>query len=146
LRLDYASAIRADTSKQDFTVAPRHWYLDATFTCDRCGEEYGFTAVEQRSWYEEYRFDVDSCPRECSACRRELRRLKSLRQEYDRDVARALASEELDLKVHVASVIDQLCEAGVALPAKVHANRALLSKQIARRGGRDDIGPNLKPR
>lgn len=24
LRLDYASAVRADTSKQDFTVAPRH--------------------------------------------------------------------------------------------------------------------------
>jgi hypothetical protein len=52
LRLNYASAIRADTSRQDFTVAPRHWYIDAIFRCVRCDGEFDFTAVEQRSWYE----------------------------------------------------------------------------------------------
>ena len=100
-----------------------------------CGKEFCFTAAEQRLWYEEYRFYVDSLPKVCTACRRENRRLKTLRQEYDREVAKALASEEFDLKVHVASVIDQLREAGVVLPAMIHANRELLSKQIARRFG-----------
>ena len=38
-------------------------------------------------------------------------------------------------KGRVATIIDQLCEAGADLPAKVHANRALLTKQIARRQG-----------
>jgi len=137
--LDYESAIRADVSRQDFTDAPRHWYMDATFRCVRCGEEFRFTAAEQKLWYEEFRFYVDSRPNECPPCRRELRALKSLRQDYDRDIAEALASGDLDLKIRVARVVDQLCEAGVALPAKVHANRALLARQIARRSGRSDI-------
>ena len=37
--LDSKTAVRADVAKQDFAVAPRHWYVDATFRCDRCGEE-----------------------------------------------------------------------------------------------------------
>jgi hypothetical protein len=135
LGLDYASAIKADTSKQDFSVAPRHWYIDAVFQCDRCHEKFCFSAAEQRAWYEDYKFWVDSCPRECQACRRELRRLKSLRQEYDREIAQALTCKELDLKVRIASIIDQLCDAGITLPEKVHENRKVLAKQIARRSG-----------
>jgi hypothetical protein len=115
--LDYDSAIRADTSKQDFSVAPRHWYIDAVFRCARCGGEFCFTAAEQKRWYEGYRFYVDSLPQECPACRRELRRLKSLRQEYDRIIAKALSSNDLNLKARVATIIDALCEAGADLPA-----------------------------
>ncbi len=132
LRLDYGSAVRADTSKQDFCCFPRHWYIDATFLCERCREEFCFTAAEQKTWYEVYRFYVDSLPKGCGVCRRELRRLKSLRQEYDRAIAGALTSKDLAVKAHVATLVDHLCEAGVSLQEKVHANRALLAKQIAR--------------
>ena len=136
LRLDYDSAIKADTSKQDFSVAPRHWYIDATFECNRCHKEFCFTAAEQKAWYEDYAFYVDSCPNECQVCRREIRRLKSLWQEYDREIAQALLTRtELEVKTRLASVIDELREAGEALPAKTHENREVLAKQIERRRG-----------
>jgi hypothetical protein len=137
LRLDYTSAIRADTSKQNFSVAPRHWYIDASFRCDRCGEEFCFVAAEQKRWYEEYAFWVDSLPNECRGCRRELRRLKSLRQAYDREIAIALSSKDVEPKIHVATIVDLLLEAGENLPTKIRANRTVLGMQIAR-----TIGPN----
>jgi hypothetical protein len=133
LHLEYDSSIRADVSKQNYTVAPRHWYINATFQCNRCEDRFCFSAEEQKAWYEEYGFYVDSQPRQCRDCRRELRGLKAIRQEYDRDVADALACDDLDLKVRVATLIDQLCEANVNLPIKIHENRKLLAKQIARR-------------
>ena len=136
VRLDYSSAIRADTSKQDFSVLPRCWDIDATVICNRCGEQFCFTATEQKAWYEDYAFYVWSSPKECRACRRELRRLKSLRQEYDREIARALLTcTELEVKTRIASVIDQLCEADEDLPAKAHESRKVLAQQIARRSG-----------
>ena len=138
LRLNCDSAIRADTSKQDFTIFPRDWYIDATFRCTRCHEEFDFTAAEQRVWYEDYRFYVDTVPRQCIGCRRELRKLKHLRQEYNRGIADALASKDIGLKVHMASIIDQLDKAGAALPKKIHANRELLAKQITRRASQGD--------
>ena len=36
-RMDYASAVRADTEKQNCSICPRYWYVDATFSCARCG-------------------------------------------------------------------------------------------------------------
>lgn len=135
LRLDYDSAIKADTSRQNYTVAPRHWYVDATFRCDRCRGEFQFTAAEQKAWYEGLAFYVDSRAEACRACRRELRRLKSLRQEYDREIAHVLAGKEVAAKVHLASVVDRLLEAGEDLPAKVLEHRELLAKQISRLGG-----------
>ena len=56
------------------------WYIDATFLCERCHEEFCFTAAEQKIWYEDYGFYIDSTPKECVACRRELRRRKSIRR------------------------------------------------------------------
>ncbi|MEZ6190017.1 MAG: zinc-ribbon domain containing protein [Phycisphaerales bacterium] len=52
-RFDYTSAVRADTTRQDFSVEPRHWYVDATIRCDRCEQDFLFSADEQRFWYEE---------------------------------------------------------------------------------------------
>ena len=69
LGLDYSTAVRADTSKQDFSVYPRHWYLDATFCCFRCGRSFVFSADEQRYWYEELKFHVDSKAKHCGECR-----------------------------------------------------------------------------
>jgi hypothetical protein len=131
--LDYESAIKADVAKQNFTVVPRSWYIDATIRCCRCENEFCFSAKEQKTWYEDYGFYVDSFPTRCASCRRELRDAKALRDEYDRDIATSLSSEECEPKVRIVAVIDRLCESGEVLPAKIHENRKILAKQIARR-------------
>lgn len=144
LHLEYDSAVRADVANQNYTMVPRYWYVDATMRCDRCGYRFLFSAVEQKAWYEDYGFYVDAFPKHCRDCRRELRDLKAIRQEYDRDIARALASDDCVLKNRLVTLIDRLCEfdknlpAKVQvfdknLPAKVHENRRLLAVQIARR-------------
>lgn len=70
VRLKYDTAVRAEPDKQNCSICPRYWYLDAVFRCDRCGSEFEFTAAEQRLWYEEYGFWVDSRPKHCLACAR----------------------------------------------------------------------------
>lgn len=133
LRLDFASAVKADTSRQNFTVCPRHWYLDATFACTRCGREFLFSTEEQRYWYEELRFYVDSHPRQCQECRSELRKLKALRQEYDREIANALRRESSsELKERLIVVIDMLRDGGIVLPDRADQNRNTLAKQLER--------------
>ena len=125
--------MRADTSKQDFSVCPRHWYLDAEFRCGRCGEAFVFTAEEQGFWYEQLRFFVDSVPKQCRACRRESRELKALQQEYDRDVKSALGrSAEIGKKERLLAVIDALDAGGVRLPDKMHYARRSLAEQVER--------------
>lgn len=132
VHVDYNSAIRADTSKQHFSVAPRYWYVDADVRCEQCDEMFRFSADEQRHWYEEYGFYVDSFPRHCTDCRRERRRLKALHQEYDQSVTAALSSDDAEQKARVIEIVDQLCAAGEKLPKKVHDSRDLLAKQLAR--------------
>ena len=61
-RMDYSTAQRADISKQNYTVCPRHWYVDATFRCRDCRNEFVFTAAEQRFWYEDRRFWIGELP------------------------------------------------------------------------------------
>jgi hypothetical protein len=127
--------VKADISKQNFSICPRHWYIDATFRCAQCGRDFCFTTGEQKVWYEDYGFYVDSCAKRCLKCRRELRNLKALRQEYDRDIAAALQSDDCGMKERLADVIDLLCEGHDDLPEKIHDNRKMLAKQIARRRG-----------
>ena len=130
--LDYRSAVRADIARQNYTVCPRYWYIDVTVRCARCQETFLFSAAEQRTWYEEWGFPVDSFARHCPDCRRERRRLKALRQEYDRSVAAARSSSDPGPKTRVIEIVDQLCAAGEELPKKVHETRDQLAKQVAR--------------
>jgi Probable zinc-ribbon domain len=132
LRLDYGTAIRADAARQNCSICPRYWYLDAHFRCGRCGAEFVFTAAEQRVWYEEYRFWVDAFPKHCLECRRALRGLRTARQEYDRSVAHAMRQGDLESKRRLASVIDQLYELGGELPPRINENRRRLANQISR--------------
>jgi len=132
LRVDYGSAVPADTERQNCSICPRHWYVDTIFPCDRCGSEFAFTAAEQRVWYEEYGFWIDSLPKHCLGCRRGLRDLKAARQEYDRCVENALQAGDLELKKRLAGVIDQLYELGGELPPRINENRKRLARQIAR--------------
>lgn len=136
--LDYSTAVRADISKQNFSVCPRHWYIDAAFNCSRCGESFVFTADEQKFWYEELKFWIDSIPRECAKCRKELRELKSLQQKYDRDIASTMGkSANVDKKERLVAVIEAIEAGGVTLSAKETENRRTLLSQIdkARRPG-----------
>ena len=118
IRLDFDSALKADISKQNYSVCPRYWYIDATFNCRRCENEFCFTAEEQRNWYEQLNFYVDSLPKHCLPCRRRLRDQKQNRQEYDRDIAAALHGDDAVLKQRLAALIDELCESGVRFPTE----------------------------
>ncbi len=131
LHIDYASAIRADISKQNYSVCPRHWYVDATFCCPRCGDNFIFTRDEQRFWYEELGFWIDSSAKHCVACRSELRKLKLLRQQYDREIEQAVARDaDLDKKRRLLDVIETLGDGGVDLPERVQKKRWVLQKQL----------------
>ncbi len=132
LRIDYSSAVRADPERQNCSICPRYWYIDTIFSCGRCGREFEFAATEQRVWYEDCGFWIDSLPKHCLACRQELRDLKATRQEYDRHVAEALETADIELKKRLASVIDRLYELGGQLPPRIHENRRRLALQIAR--------------
>ena len=132
LRVDYGSAVRADPERQNRSICPRHWYVDTFFPCDRCGSEFAFTAAEQRVWYEEYGFWIDSLPKHCQGCRRELRELKTARQEYDRCSVEALQGHDLELKRRLVRVIDQLYELGGDLPSRINENRRRLARQIGK--------------
>jgi hypothetical protein len=132
VRMDYRTAVRANVEAQNCSICPRYWYIDATFACERCGDEFTFSAAEQRLWYETYRFWVDSIPKRCRACRRDARHAKVLRQEYDRDIATVLERGDLASRKRLAAIIDRLCECGEALPARVHDNRRRLAEHIAR--------------
>jgi hypothetical protein len=133
LHIDYPTAVRADISKQDFGVCPRHWYVDAAFRCPRCDRTFVFSADEQRYWYEELKFYVDSRTKHCSECRKTLRELKAIKQEYDRNVVCALAtSAGVELKERLVAVVDALTDGGVHLPGKILENRRILTNQIER--------------
>ena len=128
--IDYDSAVRADISRQNFLVCPRHWYMDASFRCVRCDNGFVFSAGEQRRWYEEKGFWIDSLPKHCLACRRDLREVRSLRKEYDEHIRAAIKGDDQAAKVRMACVIDQLCEFDPDLPERMHQNRRCLARQI----------------
>lgn len=131
-RLDYSSALKANIQKQNASVVPRYWYIDATVTCDRCEKEFCFTAAEQRVWYEDYGFWIDSFPKHCIVCRRELSEIKAIQQVYDREIARAVGTNDIKLKRRILELINRLIEMGVDLPPRVREKRRILAAQIDR--------------
>lgn len=130
VRVHYRTAVRSHPEKQNCSICPRYWYVDADFACARCGAEFTFSADEQRTWYEEYGFWVDSVPKNCLACRRDARLAAALRREYDERIAEVLQRGNLDSRTRLAAVIDQLYEIGESLPPRIHENRRRLAHQI----------------
>lgn len=131
IRLYYATAVKADIKKQNFSVLPRYWYVDALVMCADCGNEFYFSADEQKIWYEQYRLSVDAFPIRCIACRHRRKEISSLRQEYDRTITPTLRGNDLAAKKRLIIVIDRLCELGSKLQARVLENRKTLAIQIA---------------
>lgn len=130
LRLDHATAVRADISKQDYTVCPRHWYVDAHMPCGGCGEIFLWSASEQRAWFEDFRFYVDSRATRCRECRARRRELTALKKQYDQTVAEAREGRVLAKKKAAVALIDQIASMADAVPARMTATRALLMRQI----------------
>ena len=132
LSVDYRTAVRANSERQNRSICPRYWYVDTVYPCERCTAEFTFSAAEQRVWYEEYGFWIDSVPTHCLACRRQLRNLKAIRREYDESVARVLEAGDLEARRRLAGIIDQLYEIGGELPPRINENRRRLAHQIAK--------------
>lgn len=133
--MNYKTAQKADISKQNYTVCPRHWYVDATFVCRDCGQEFVFTASEQRFWYEEKQFYVDSCPKSCVACRQAERTRVELRRRYDATIAEALDNGGLDIKQKAVDLICEIEATEESLPERMQENRTRLLKQLGKRAG-----------
>lgn len=140
--LDYDDVQRADTDRQNYSVAPRNWYIAAKIECLACRETFLFSVDEQKLWYEEYGFYVDSFPNRCKACRAERRELKRLRQEHDANIQKALRTDGPDsaIKQRLVVIIDRLVEAGVATPRMLKSREVLVSQ--IRRSSHPPAGPS----
>jgi Probable zinc-ribbon domain len=76
------SALLADTSKQNFAVFPRKYYVDVRRVCRTCHRPFIFFAREQRYWFETLRFFVDADCVYCPLCRRESRHVQRRLRRY----------------------------------------------------------------
>lgn len=130
IHLDYDSAARGNPQKQNFSVCPRHWYIDADFNCANCRKEFTWTAGEQKAWFEDYFFWIDSSPRLCKKCMANRRHLKDLRVEYDSTVAAARHKGATDQKRRVIEVVCELEAAFGRLPEKMIETKKLFERQI----------------
>ena len=106
-------AVRGDPRRQLFCCdVPAYFYVDRTHACRTCGEEFVFSAREQKHWAEALGFRLDASAARCVPCRRAWRR--------DRGAARALsdASRALaEAPLHPAAVL------AYARAALAHAER-----------------------
>jgi len=127
--LDYDNAIRGNPPKQNYTVCPRHWYMDADFICARCGKEFTWAAAEQKAWFEDYFFWIDSHPRLCKKCMADRGRLESLRKEYDATVSEARSGAR-DQKLRIIAIVRELESALEGLPKKMIETKDLFERQI----------------
>lgn len=74
-------AIAANPEVQIFCdYSPYFAYYDVTLRCGDCGEQFIFSAKEQKYWYEDLKFWVQSRPKQCAACRRARRERKQQRE------------------------------------------------------------------
>lgn len=72
-------ALRADPNLQTFCCSgPKLWYLDIERRCVQCGDEFTFSAAEQRYWYETLSFHESSTAIRCGKCRKRRRSIHAL--------------------------------------------------------------------
>jgi hypothetical protein len=128
--VDHATAIQGNPKKQNFSVCPRHWYVDAGFECEGCGQEFTWKAGEQKAWLEDYFFWVESQPRHCNECMANRRRLESLRKEYDSSIAIARDHGSAEQKHRIIEIITELESSFAQLPKKMIETKNLFERQI----------------
>lgn len=106
-----ATAIRADLSRQNYSVFPRGYYVDILKTCRRCKVEFVFSAREQQHWYEELGFYVDADCVHCLECRRSNQQLKRRFRRYS-DTVSLKTLDDRSLKTLLGDAV-YLWKAGV---------------------------------
>lgn len=123
------TALPADTSKQNYAVFPRAYYVDVARTCRSCTRRFIFFAREQRYWFETLRFFVDADCVLCPECRRTAHALKRrLRRYADLRAKASLTDEELYRLVDDARYL--LEHGTLKNAAAVGAIKNLASKRI----------------
>lgn len=140
LAVHHETAVRGNVEKQNYSVCPRYWYMDADFKCERCGLEFTWTAKEQKAWFEDYFFWVDSQPRDCRECRGEIRRLAELRREYDATVASARDHGTPDQKRRIVEIVSELQRDFGKLPEKMTETKQLFEHQTKKQAEPDGAG------
>lgn len=90
------SAILADTSKQNYALYPRSYYVDIVRQCVCCQRSFIFFAREQRHWFETLRFYVDADSVHCPECRKSKHVIKRSLKRYS-DLLRLTSPSRKDL-------------------------------------------------
>jgi len=136
LDIDYGTAIRANIDAQDYTVCPRHWYVDARFRCRDCQAAFVWSAEEQKAWFETYRFYVDSRPTLCRDCRAKRRDAVQLRKDYDALVSEARSGGTTEQKQRVVQIVDELEGCWSCVPDKMRETRDIFRMQLSKQKSR----------
>ena len=76
------SVLIADTSKQNYSVFPRQYYVDILRKCQGCCRHFIFFASEQKHWYETLGFYIDADCVLCPTCRRDSQSLRRRVRRY----------------------------------------------------------------
>jgi hypothetical protein len=133
------TAIAADVAKQSAATVPVTDYFDARRVCRKCERSFLFFAEEQRFWYEELGFPLEADALECVSCRRDERRLRATREEYEALLASPSRTEAETFRLVGCAVV--LVETGVCATKLVSRLHALLKPMLA-----DSQGPSTPRR
>lgn len=76
------SVLVADTSRQNYSMYPRPFYVDMRRTCRSCSRPFIFFAAEQKHWFEVLQFYVDADCVHCPECRQQRVAAKREFQRY----------------------------------------------------------------
>lgn len=77
------TAIKADTSKQNYATYPIKLYVDIEKKCIQCDRWFIFFAQEQKYWFETLKFYVDADCVKCIDCRKKEQSIKRLMLDYE---------------------------------------------------------------
>jgi hypothetical protein len=81
--VDIETAIHADVSKQNVSFSYRPWYVEIHYKCRDCGQDFVFSATEQKVWHEDYGLWIEASPKCCPSCRAQHKRKAELKRVYD---------------------------------------------------------------
>jgi hypothetical protein len=88
------TVLLADSSKQNYSLYPRKYYVDILRTCLTCRRPFIFFAREQRYWYETLGFYVDANCVHCPVCRRNMQTQKRRLRRYSDLLAKNKYTDE----------------------------------------------------
>ncbi|MFK7821635.1 MAG: zinc-ribbon domain containing protein, partial [Planctomycetaceae bacterium] len=95
------SAIKADVSKQNYSMFPRPYYVDVLMVCADCRRRFVFFAKEQQYWYEHLGFHIDAWCDHCCECRKGRQQVKRQLQRYSE-----LANKENHTDLQLGQLVD----------------------------------------